>query len=63
MGSVVDNDFAALVAGRLVFVFASVDLVTMDSLALLGLEDFRADATLILVLAVVTLALKLLTSV
>ena len=59
MRRVVDDDLAALVARRLVLVLAGVDLVAVDALTLLRLEDLRADAALVLVVAVVTLALEI----
>ena len=58
MSRVVDDDLAAFVARRLVLVLAGVDLVTVDALTLLSFENLRADAALVLVVAVVTLALK-----
>ena len=42
MRSIVDDHLSALVAGRLVFDLPGVGLVTMNSLTLFGLEDFRA---------------------
>jgi hypothetical protein len=58
MSGIVDDDLPALVAGRLVLVLAGVSLVSVDALPLLGLENFRAEAALVLVLAVVLFALN-----
>jgi hypothetical protein len=58
MSGIVDDDLPALVAGRLVLVLPGVSLVSVDPLPLLGLENFRAEAALVLVLAVVLLALN-----
>jgi maleate cis-trans isomerase len=57
MGGVVDDDLSALVTRRLVLHLARVRLVAVDPLPLLRLEHLRAEAALVLVLAVVTLAL------
>ena len=42
MRGIVDDHLSALVAGRLVFDLPGVGLVTMNSLTLFGLKDFRA---------------------